>query len=390
MFLVVFGFILTQQPCEPMVQETEPNNGYAQAQNLVPGPSGWDISLRAEIAQSDAGVVVNDYGSGADDLEDLFRIDLSEATPLVIAVIPEVQATDLDMFILSDTLPNQNFFVDNPSLDPNIDFSAGALGFENVAKVFPPGTYYICVSLFEGDTVPATAYTLRVTESPILFETFDDSASLDAFEFAVLPDDSDGLPNWSHSNEMVGVTEYGAGLAQRTETLAGIEANYFISPPFTVPICGFTMVDFDVASFYQSAAADEISQWNILVYILDPDLTTLNGWSWNESATATPLEFDFKHPFWVGYTGYVNAMMGLGSTFDYLLNPYAGQPLRIAVSVQLIEEMQPVAGDVITLIDNLRILHVPAPDPCQQDYRIETWPSIPTVLELIGCHFQSK
>ena len=349
-------------PGTQIVQEVEDNNSYETAQVLTPGPDGFNINVVGNVAQSDAGGVVNDYGAGSDDIEDIFKFTIDAPTPLVIGVAPELQATDIDFFVVKGELADQNFFVDDPTLDPLVDFSAGALGFENVAKVFEPGTYYIFVSLFEGDTVPATDYGMILTSFPVAFDTFDDP-SVPGWTFGTFTDDADSAAAWEHSTGFVGVTENGAALAQVATTGIGIESSVAISPLFDVPATGLTLIDVDVATIYDGATADEIYQWNFLALLVDQDgnIEQLNGWSWADTATATSITYAGANAFWITYSAYINVMMSLGSTFDYSLVGLEGGSTSVGLYPALIGEVggenQVVAGDVITIHDNFRAMN---------------------------------
>lgn len=305
-------------PPRTFIEEVEDNNSYATAQVLTPVGGGWNLNVVGEIEQSEQGASTNDYGSGRDDVEDVYKITLTEPTKLLIATATAIAIADIDMFVFSAEVPDGNWFDRDVDFDPVVDYAAAAGADECVARVFQPGTYYIMVSLFEGGAVRSTDYGLLVTSYPLMLETFDNVEAMNNFVQTIFlgTDDTDGQHNWYWSP---GTTEgkYGGVAAQDKAAAGGLEISWIVSPNVTPPADGVTVVDFNVAVI--NPADDPDAQHGLyLKYPDSEDLEFITGFAWNQEAETTPVTFEGQAADLLGYLRWVAAA---DSVFDYTLEP---------------------------------------------------------------------
>lgn len=260
-----------------IINEQEDNNSYDAAMELTADENGvWDINVIGSIAQSDSGSIINNYtgcGNLCDDVEDVYSFTLTQPTPLVIALNPDNGTADLDLFVFSEQRANGNFFINNPELSDTVDYSAAAGGRENVARVFQPGTYYILVTLFEGDFTNEVEYGLLVSQQPIYLETFDANPLAD-WNFLVDNADTDSQSEWAWLNLFDTELKYGSGLVQLTPPNAGEqESSLAVSPFIDVPAEGVTIFDYDISAIN---SAPLTSGDGIFTSILDTDFVGLS------------------------------------------------------------------------------------------------------------------
>ncbi|MDJ0842317.1 MAG: hypothetical protein QNK37_37795 [Acidobacteriota bacterium] len=255
-------------PERTIIQETdEVHNSYETAQELTPVGGGWNLNVVGTIEQDGAGgpVVNIPYGDG---IEDIYTFTLNEATPLLIAANPDNPAADIDLMVVQGVSTRTDFFPDNPEYLDDIDWSASGGGLESVARVFQPGTYYILVSLFEGDTFATSDYGLLVTSYPLTLETFETADVLDGFNYLGGVADSDGLHNWTWTDVLSGF-KFGPSLVQIGPEIGQTESTLALAPFIDVPETGVTVFDFDFAAVGNEIGGSD----GILVGIADEEFT---------------------------------------------------------------------------------------------------------------------
>ncbi|MCB1042518.1 MAG: hypothetical protein KDC35_06255 [Acidobacteria bacterium] len=349
-----------------IVEEVENNNSYGSAQVLTSVGGAWNINVVGELAQSDAGTQVNNYGSGSDDIEDVYKITLSQPTKLIIAVSPEVSLADIDMFVLSNERANGNWFDVDPHTDPTIHYSAAGGGYESVAAVFPAGDYYIMVSLFEGDAVSRTNYGLLVSGFPLMLETFDSSSDLDGYTKAVWigQDDSDQQANWRFSDELAGSTKYGSSALMEAPPNGAMEISGLQSPDVEVPDNGVTVVDFTFLTFQETATGEGEGLALYLKFPEAENLEFVTGLAWNADATGTPFDFGGSQFNSVsqGWFRWVSAVQAIGgSSFEYTLEP--GRPVALVVLCN--------STKTFWLLDNVQVYNIQTSPNSKRDGKAE-------------------
>ena len=243
-------------PRRILAETTDVHNSYATAQVLAPENGAWNINVVGTISQfddNDAIINIYDFPS-ADGIEDVYRIDLTEPTRLLIAVAPDEPTVDLDLFVTRKQITEEDFFLDFPENDPDFDYAASDFGTESVARVFEPGTYYILVSHFDGDSFnQPNPYGLLVTTHPLYLETFDTAESLETWRIQTLDGvnsnalgDSDGEPAWRWS-DIIQPTKMGGILRQAPPGTGNRDFSWAVSPFIEIPDQGYAVLDFDIA-----------------------------------------------------------------------------------------------------------------------------------------------
>ena len=242
-----------------VIQESQEDHfSYDTAQVLTQVNGVWDVNVVATIAQSQQGEVINQCCLPADDIEDIFSFTLTEATDLLIAVSPADINADLDLFVVRGEFPNQDFFSFDPGFEADIDFSASAGGVEDIARRFEPGTYYILVSLFEGDTFADTEYGLLVTEQPLLLTTFDDPVQLEAYSVGTTALDTDGSASWAFDSNFADAgAKFGSAMNQQPPTPGAVENSLIFSSPITIPNQGLTVYNYDFGAIVPPGPIDQ-------------------------------------------------------------------------------------------------------------------------------------
>lgn len=295
------------------VQEEENNNSYANAQVLTPVGGGWNINVVGELDQSDVGTQVNNYGSGTDDIEDVFMITLTEPTTLIIATTAAISIADIDLFVLSSQVADGNWFDAENGFDTDIAYSATAAGYESVVREFQPGTYYIMVSLFEGGVPNRTDYGLLVSSHALLLETFNTVDDMNDFVQTIYlgTDDADEAHNWYWSEGPQNL--YGACAAQAGSN-GTAEISWIVSQDVSIPDYGVTVVDYEVALMVDGAVDETASHGLYIKPAGVDDLEFINGYGWNPQAATTDVQFEGAT---VGLLGYLKWVQASDSTFDY-------------------------------------------------------------------------
>lgn len=228
-------------PQQGIVAESEPNNTYLTAQELQSGED-WHINVVGTISLSEQGPLINT--DIPDDIEDIYTITLTERTPLLIAVSPEEEYADLDLYVFNSPYPSGNFLRPVTYLDPNVNVAADLGGDESIAGIFEPGTYYILVSQYDYDFVDRTDYGLLISSRPLLLETFEDG--LEEWDSFASEEDSDGISGW-HTLTEAFASKHGSALENRAAVAGETEASLIFSPPITIPDTGLTLFDFNLA-----------------------------------------------------------------------------------------------------------------------------------------------
>lgn len=331
--------------------ELEDNNRYDHAMALKPAVDGWNLNLLGSIDQSDQGEVINELDYGGDDLEDLFQITLDLPMSLLIAVEPLDQDADLDLFVFRGEQPNGSFFLVDSLLDPDMDVAASSSGCESVARELPAGTYYIAVSLFEGDAVAQTDYGLLITQTPQLFERFESEESVTDYQSGaqVAPDDTSGWADWSFSSGF-GDQKPGGGLLQFSAQHPEIEHSGLISPRIFPVSSDPVRLDFDLVALFPTMTSPFCGTH---VYLWQTGFPShLSGFQFLAGEVGTSCVFNGQTVNSLS-TRWVEAMNQLGDTAGYTLP--SGVPFQLSI--------MPRNQGESWLIDNLRIYHVATTHP---------------------------
>jgi len=304
------------------IPETDGNTSYADAMELTAGPGGWNVNVVGNIAQSTSGDIVNDYGNDTDDIESVFKFTLTEPTSLVIGVRPAVGNTDLDMFIVNSMRADGNFFDPDPHTDMTIDYAAAGGGNESFARTYPAGTYYILLSLFEGDGIPHTDFGLLVSEFPVLLNTFDDADAIANYVTAswTTEDDNNGTADWEIFN-WTG-TKYGFSLSQMpgggAQEVSGLE-----SPMLEIPEEGITIVDFDSDLVLSAPTTADVPSLGLYLHYEGAEgLEYVSGFQYNEGTAGDDVDVNGTTMGHLGWIRWVSVVQALGGTsFEYELEP---------------------------------------------------------------------
>ncbi|CAM2006175.1 hypothetical protein [Acanthopleuribacter pedis] len=327
-----------------IMETSEPHNTFATAQVLRKSGDQWNINVVGNLDEAGTSPV-NVYGNGfSDDFEDIYTFTLDEPTALVIGVAPNNSTVDLDLIVTNGPYESFSFYnvSDNNSFS-NSMFSATATGDENVARVFPAGTYFILVSYFDGTGTPATDYGLVVTEAPLLFETFDAGTVPPGWSTLQFTDDADGQSNWTGSTEF-GSTLFGNGLKNDSLATPGVEQTGIVSPPFNVPADGVTLFGFEV--LWGSEGANAATATVGVGTVIDGQFSQVDtGIAFQTSTIATAYrDTTLNASFWWPYT---NAKQGNRAGLS--LTPGL-QNTSLAIFTQL-------TNNVLHL-DNVRVFHI--------------------------------
>jgi hypothetical protein len=139
------------------LDEREPNDKKGKAQR---------ISLPAEVsgraAYNDPSVLRVDFvGQDPDKIEDLFRftLDVPKVVYILLDPIDGTPSSDLDMYLFDSTLKKKKVSIDSSTV---AGFSAGPTASEVIGITLGPGTYYVGVSAFAGNSLTNVGYRLRV------------------------------------------------------------------------------------------------------------------------------------------------------------------------------------------------------------------------------------
>ncbi len=346
-------------PPRVFINEVEENNSYATAQVLLPASGGFNINVIGSLEQSDVGQQLNIHGGpgSPDDVEDVYSFTISEPTALLIATAPDVSITDIDMFVFSTQEADGNWFSADPDFDPEVDYAASAGGHESIARVFQPGTYYIMVSLFEGDTVSRTDYGLLVTQFPMELETFEDQAAVDEYVdfYLVGVSDSDGAAGWAWTQGPVG-GKNGAAMSQLGTTGGMNEVSWFVGSELTAPDTGITLIDYQVAIVFNgSFDGNNTSQGLYLYDSATMENTLVNAYNWNANAATTQVSFEGQNLSLLGYLRWVDAT---SDVFSYSLE--AGSALRLAIHATTSDATRHI-------FDNVRVFNVQTSSSTKKD-----------------------
>lgn len=347
------------------IDEVEGNNSYSTAQVLTPVGGAWNINVIGELEQSDAGSQINNYSSGSDDIEDIYKFTLTEPTALLIATSPAVSLADIDLFIVNTEYPNGDFFAPDPHTDPAMAYSAGADGYESFVAVWPAGTYYILVSLFEGGPVSRTDYGLLVSSFPLLLETFNSQSAMDNYVKAVWlgQDDSDQQANWRFGDELAG-TKYGSNLVMEMPTGGSMEISGLQSPDISVPDTGVTVIDFNWATIHTSATGASEGMSLYLKYPEAEGLEFVTGVSWNEGVAGDPFDFGGQAYSSVsgGWWRWVAVVQAIGgTTFEYTLEE--GRDMAFVVLCN--------SSNTTWLLDNMHAYNIQSSPNSKRDGKAE-------------------
>jgi len=305
------------------IPETDGNDGYDTAMVLTKGEGGWNVNVVGHLDQKAGGKITNDYGNGKDVIESVFKFTLTEPTSLVIGVRSATAAADLDMFVVAEQRPDGNFFDADEHIDPKIDFAASAQGYESVAHEYQPGTYYVLVSLFDGDATPKTDFGLLVSEAPIYLNTFNtvDDVTRHAVNAWTGTDDSNSSADWAFFEW--GGTKYGNCLAQKAAATGTVEISGLETPVFDIPADGFTVIDFDSSAILNTATTDQGTSLGLyLHYEGAEDLEYVYGVVYNAGLSGDPIDVNGTQMGFLMWSRWVATVWGVGGTsFEFELEP---------------------------------------------------------------------
>jgi hypothetical protein len=318
------GRISTQsgggEPTERVFMPMTPGNiGYGSAMIVSPVGGVFNVNIVGNLAQNTNGDIVNDYGSGQDDIEAVFSFTLTEPKALVVATAPSSSQADIDVFIVNSQRADGNFFDVNANFDPTIDFAATCGGYESMARVFQPGTYYILVSLFEGDPIPQTDFGLLVTEQPLYLNTFETTDDVNRQAMGgvwTFNADADGQANW-------GLLEwpeakFGNALFQGAGASGAQEGSGLQTDFMYIPANGITSIDFDSGNILLNPLVTG-EEPNLGLYLFEESaegLEYINGFQWSSSAAGEDREIDGTTYEFLDFSRWVSVMCNLGSAFD--------------------------------------------------------------------------
>jgi hypothetical protein len=141
------------------LDEAEPNDDPNQAQDLS-GTFPVQLSGNAEV--SDVGDLALDFTDGSsDDLEDLYRIT-TQTTGITISLTN--LSADLDLWVINQAATNIVQCTVDGIFGDCASRRAGTASEEIDDPTFPPGTYFIAVTIWDPDPLQSTSsYTLTVT-----------------------------------------------------------------------------------------------------------------------------------------------------------------------------------------------------------------------------------
>jgi len=324
------------------------NVGYSSAMELFQNSHGWDLNVVGTISQDTNGEIENTYDGGHDDIEAVFKVVFNEPTSVLIAIKPEVPEANLDLFVVQGERPSGNFIDVDSAFDPDIDVSAAAGGNESVARVFAPGTYYILVSLLEGDSCATTSFGLLLTERPIYLNCFNvqDDVSRQMVSTWVDPSDYNGLADWSWLN-WTGV-KYGPCLAQNPGDDLG-ENSLVGSKILAIPNGAAPIIDFDVALFTEEPLPDEPVFSLFTESKNSQSLNYVSGFSFASGTSGIPMTINGNNGYLFPWSSWRQTVLSLGGTEnEFTLSPCSGT--GIVLNGQNQNEMW--------LIDNLRVFRV--------------------------------
>ncbi len=244
-----------------ITETSEVHNTFETAQVLRKSGDTWNLNLVGNIDEAGTSpvTVFSNLFVVDDDFEDIYTFTLDQPTALVIGIAPNSATVDLDLVVTDGPYVSYNYYdVTGNNSYANSMFSATSTGDENIARVFPAGTYYILVSYFDGSGTPPTDYGLVVTETPLVFETFDDGAIPAGWSTLQFVNDADGSSRWGGSTDNT-VSLYGNSLANNALDSAAIEQTGIVTPSFNVPTTGVTLVGFDFAFGAQNTNTPQAS-----------------------------------------------------------------------------------------------------------------------------------
>ncbi|PIE90136.1 MAG: hypothetical protein CR997_07720 [Acidobacteria bacterium] len=305
------------------IPEANGNNSYANAMVLQPGENGWNINVVGNLAQGSESEVINDYGNGTDAIESIFKFTLTQPTSLVIGVRPSAMNADLDMFVVNEERPNGNFFDVSEHTDMSIDYAASGGGNESVARQYPAGTYYILVSLFDGDAIPQTDFGLLVSEFPVYLNTFSTEADLERHAvnaWTGSEGDGNGQADWEGFNWEG--TKYGMSLSQVPAGGEG-EVSGLESPMLDIPESGVTIIDFDNNLLCISPTEQDGSGLSMYYrYDGSDSLEAVTGFQYNAGLEGVDVDVNGTTIGQSGWARWIYIVQAIGGTsFDYEMEP---------------------------------------------------------------------
>lgn len=344
-----------------VVQEIASHADYETAMDLT-NPNGINVNVVGAIAQSDSGAIVNEC-SGClppDDMEDVYTFTLTQAADVLIAVMPENSQADLDLIVVQGQEANQDFFNRDPTFDPILDYGATGGGMETVARRFEAGTYYILVSLFEGDSVQSTNYGLLVTSTPILLQTFEDPTSLNNWVTAVGQNDSNAQADWAFDTGFAS-SKWGITLGQTAPGAGETENSAIVSPEFEVPTTGTTIFDFDYATILEAAVNDTSAVTPLLVRngseFLNAAQTIAGGVQWSGGQLGSSAPYNGGTVNLLGWTSWSATATGLNGNLP--------APLDMTIADSLLGETLAFGVQCVSLsstlswqLDNMRVFNM--------------------------------
>jgi len=344
-----------------VVLENASHASYETAMNLT-NPDGLNVNVVGSISQGDVGSIVNNC-SGClppDDMEDVYTFTLTEPTDVLIAVAPSNSQADLDLIVVQGQVANQDFFVQDPDFLDVLDYGATGGGIETVARRFQAGTYYILVSLFEGDTVLSTDYGLLVSSTPLLLQTFEDPSTLANWVGAIAANDSNGLDDWTLDIGFSS-TKWGNTFTQMAPGVGETQNSAIVSNEFEVPTTGITVFDFDYATLLEAPVSDNSSVTPILVRngneFFNAAQTLAGGVQWNQGQAGTSVPYNGGTANLLGWTNWAETATGL--------NGGLAAPLDMSVADALLGETlafgvqaTSTSSTLSWTVDNFRVFNI--------------------------------
>ncbi len=253
----------TGGPGEPVERVYIPsvtgNTTYETAMELTPTNGAWNINVVGTILVDTEGEV--SWQDGADDFEAVYKFTLDKPTALVVAIAPEVASADMDLFVVDKTTYTDEDLSNTIGADNFPQYSANGFGYENLARVFPAGTYYVLISLYEDGGLPGTDFGLLVTEYPLYLNTFETAEDVARFaETGYVysnndSEDADGTVGWAWTE--LGDYKNGGALVNATEN-SELEWSSLATPFINIPETGTTVFNFDMGNILKVDITDDV------------------------------------------------------------------------------------------------------------------------------------